>query len=319
MTFEKLAISTFTKTQLRRMEEMEKCCGLEPFSRRMLLESVANMDTYALIDGTQIMGFITLHPSNRYLDGGVYIVNLNVAPEYRRQGVATRLILAACSMFAQLFGDRWVTLDVRKDNSAAISLYTKLGFTAVEETSWNGDTDIVMAISMKDLLKILVTPRLMMKRMTIADGKEGTKLLRDGRINKTYMIPDLTEEAAEKLFCRFCDLSANDSRYIRGIYQDNALVGFINDTEISDRTIELGWVVDPEHQNLGFATEAVRHAIKDLFSYGFEEVTAGAFEENPASIRVMEKSGMRVQNKQEWIEYRGKNHRCVYYAVRREE
>ena len=319
MDFVKLEISTLTKGQLRRMEEMEKTCGLEPFSRRMLLASVADMDTFAMLDGEIITGFITLHLSNRYFDGGLYVVNLNVSPEYRRQGIATRLILASCGCYAQIYGDKLVTLDVSKDNAAAVALYTKLGFVNTEEPSENGDTDVVMAASMAKLLGIVKTPRLLLKRITARDVAEGIQIYRDERVNKTYMFPDLTEEAAKKLHDRISMLSANDSRYVRGIFLENKMVGFINDPEISDTTIELGWVVHPDYHNQGYATEAVTHAMKDLFNRGYTEITAGAFEENPASICVMQKTGMHPIGKTEEIEYRGKVHHCVFYAIGRDE
>lgn len=317
MDFIKLEISSLTKAQLRRMEEMEKTCGLEPFSRRMLLESVANMDTFAMLDGEQIMGFITVHPSMRYFEDSVYIVNLNVAREYRRKGVATRLILGGCSAYAKTHGEKQVTLDVRKDNYVALALYHKLGFSVTDEQSGNGETDVVMAISMKELLGIVSTHRVMLRRMTALDTAEGIRILRDERVNRTYMVPDLTLDAAQKLYDRFCVLSADNTRYIRGIYLDNRLIGFLNDQEITDGSIELGWVVDPEYQNQGFASEAVSCAIQDLFAMDFTEVTAGAFLDNPASIRVMEKCGMQRINKTEEIEYRGKTHHCVFFAIRR--
>lgn len=318
MDFVKLEISTLTKVQLRQMEEMEKSCGLEPFSRRMLLESVAEMDTYAMLDGETIAGFITLHPSTRYFDGGLYVVNLNVSQEYRRQGVATRLLLAACSSYAQMHKEVQVTLDVCKDNAAALALYSKLGFIVTDEPSFNGETDVVMAVALRKLLGIVETPRLVLKRITARDVSEGIRIYRDDRVNKTYMFPDLTEEAAKKLHDRISSLSANDSRYVRGIYLENKMVGFINDPEIVDGSIELGWVIDPQYHNRGYATEAVTHAIKDLFARGFAVVTAGAFEENPASIRVMQKSGMHLIEKTEEIDYRGKVHHCVFYAIERE-
>lgn len=319
MDFVKLEISSLTKTQLRRMEEMEKACGLQPFSRRMLLECVAKMDTYAMLDGELIAGFITLHPSARYLSGGLYMVNLNIAPEYRRQGIATRLVLAACSAYEQSYSDSYVTLDVRKDNAPALALYRKLGFEVFDKASKNGDSDVVLVVSLKKLLGIIITPRLILKRMTCQDVVEGVRIYRDARVNKTYMFPDLTEDAAKKLHDRLCLLSSDDRRYIRGIYLNNRMVGFINDPEITDTCIELGWVVAPEYQNRGIATEAVTHAIKDLFHRGYQEVTAGAFEENPASIRVMVKSGMKLIDRTEEIEYRGKTHRCVFYVIRRQQ
>jgi RimJ/RimL family protein N-acetyltransferase len=50
-----------------------------------------------------------------------------------------------------------------------------------------------------------------------------------------------------------------------------------------------------------------------LFDRGFETVKAAAFEENTASFRVMEKAGMVKTTQAEEIQYRGKNHRCIYY------
>lgn len=317
MDFVKLDISSLRKEQLKRMEEMEKNCGLEPFSRRMLLESVAEMDTFAMMDGEVIAGFITLHPSARYFGESLYIVNLNVSQEYRRQGVATSLILASCSSYVYTHGDKRVALDVRKDNAMAVALYTKLGFVVTEEPSENGDTDVVMAVAMDKLLVIVNTPRLQLKRITALDVEEGIRIYRDERVNKTYMFPDLTEEAARKLHDRISALSANDCRYVRGIYLENKMVGFINDPEILDSSIELGWVVDPVYHNQGYATEAVTYAIEDLFSRGYTKITAGAFEENPASIRVMQKSGMQLIEKTEEIEYRGKIHHCIFYAIER--
>ena len=57
--------------------------------------------------------------------------------------------------------------------------------------------------------------------------------------------------------------------------------------------------------------------IKELFAMGFTVVKAGAFEENPASMRVMEKSGMHRIQQEDTIEYRGKVHRCINYEILR--
>jgi RimJ/RimL family protein N-acetyltransferase len=75
----------------------------------------------------------------------------------------------------------------------------------------------------------------------------------------------------------------------------------------------------PKFHNRGYCTEALTGAIQYLFYRGFDEVVAGAFEGNEASFRVMVKSGMEKQVYQDEIEYRGKVHRCVYYAIRKRE
>jgi RimJ/RimL family protein N-acetyltransferase len=90
----------------------------------------------------------------------------------------------------------------------------------------------------------------------------------------------------------------------------------MNDTEIVGDSIEIGYVISPKHQNKGFCTEALCGAIDHLFEKGFSEIICGAFEENKASIRVMQKSGMKPMPKTEVIEYRGKEHNCVYYSIK---
>jgi radical SAM protein (TIGR01212 family) len=70
-----------------------------------------------------------------------------------------------------------------------------------------------------------------------------------------------------------------------------------------------------ENFNRGYATEAFQGAISWLFNHGLETVVAGAFEINPASMRVMEKCGMTKRDYTDEIEYRGVTHTCIYYAI----
>ena len=56
-----------------------------------------------------------------------YVLMLYVSPAHRRQGIATALLKVA-QVWAQQQGDRQLGLQVLGDNSAAIALYTKLGY-----------------------------------------------------------------------------------------------------------------------------------------------------------------------------------------------
>ena len=58
---------------------------------------------------------------------------------------------------------------------------------------------------------------------------------------------------------------------------------------------ELGWVFAPAHQGQGYATEAVRALVGIAFELGVRRVTAGAFADNVASLRIMAKVGMRQE------------------------
>ena len=160
------------------------------------------------------------------------------------------------------------------------------------------------------------------QRLTVRPFRDGDKekmleMLYDESIKKTYMIPDFESvEAAEKLFSAFMRLSQDESRYVGAICLDGEIIGFMNDTEVEGGTVEMGYVISPKHQNRGFCTEAMGGAINHLFEKGFSEVICGAFEENAASLRVMQKCGMKLLDKIDVIEYRGINHNCLYYSIK---
>ena len=141
----------------------------------------------------------------------------------------------------------------------------------------------------------------------------------DKTVNRTYMLPDFdTPEDAIPLFNRLMALSQDSARYVRCISKDEEAIGFLNDVEIKDGRIELGYVIHPAFHGQGYMTEALKLAIHALFALGYEEVICGAFEENAASIRVMEKAGMQQMEFTENIDYRGKTHLCVYYSTKKE-
>lgn len=153
--------------------------------------------------------------------------------------------------------------------------------------------------------------------LTEADEAALLDLLTSDRIRQTYMLPDFPRrEDAVPLARKLMQLSRDQRRFVRGMEQDGILVGFLNDVEIQDGTIELGYVVHPDHWGKGCATAALKLAIADLFRSGYREVLCGAFEENAASLRVMEKAGMQRINKCDFIDYRGRSHRCLYCSIK---
>ncbi len=59
-----------------------------------------------------------------------HVTTLAVDPEYRRQRIGERLLVALLDE-AMRRGARWVTLEVRKSNAAAQALYRKYGFKEI--------------------------------------------------------------------------------------------------------------------------------------------------------------------------------------------
>ena len=161
------------------------------------------------------------------------------------------------------------------------------------------------------------------ERLTVGTIEEKSRadvvaILRNDIVKKTYMLPDFdSDEAAGRLFERISALSHDEERYVFGVFFGEKLIGFMNDTEINGDELEMGYALHPDYHNKGYATEAFGSVIEYLFAKGFKRVLAGAFEENPASMRVMEKCGMTRIEKTDDIEYRGATHKCIYYVIER--
>ena len=143
-------------------------------------------------------------------------------------------------------------------------------------------------------------------------------LATSNEVNKTYMLPDFeSEEKARPLFDRLMAMSKDDKRYVRAMEENGEFVGFCNDVERDGDSVEIGYAMCPDVWGRGYCTAALKLAIADLFEQGFEQVVAGAFVENPASLRVMEKAGMTPIDKVDEIDYRGRTHTCVYRVIRK--
>ena len=162
------------------------------------------------------------------------------------------------------------------------------------------------------------TERLEIKPISVADQEAVLDLLTNEIAGKTYMFPVFQNRAeAVPLFQRLVRLSQDESRFVAGVYLDGVFIGMMNDVERKAGRIEMGYAYLPAYYNRGYATEVFRGAIAYLFDQGFETVLAGAFSQNLASLRVMEKCGMEKQDYTDEIEYRGVTHTCIYYAAKK--
>ena len=164
---------------------------------------------------------------------------------------------------------------------------------------------------------VIKTDRLALRSMRDTDCDDVCSLLTNKQIAKTYMLPDFKSREEEiKHFNLLKNLSNESDRFVYGFDLGGRIIGFINDVEISDSAIELGFVINPEYHNRGYATEVLTYAIDTLHDMGHTTVKTGAFECNLASQRVMEKAGMQRLDSTEEIEYRGVVHRCIMFEKR---
>ena len=170
----------------------------------------------------------------------------------------------------------------------------------------------------REWITMIETNRLTIMKIRECDREACLDLLTNGIVKQTYMLPDFEKrEDAILLFRRLMDLSNGTARYLRGIYLQDHLIGYLNEVEKEGNSMEVGYLIHPDYHNKGYMTEALVAFIEDLFSLGLEEIIAGAFEGNHASERVMIKSGMKKLDRYDSVEYRNETHPCFYYHITR--
>lgn len=117
-------IEKFSKEHLDDVYKIECTCFSHPWSKADL-ENQLGLDTsyfVVALDGETAVGYMGL----QIFCGEGYVTNVAVLPEYRRQGIAQKLILKELENEMD-----FITLEVRKSNAPAINLYQKMGFENV--------------------------------------------------------------------------------------------------------------------------------------------------------------------------------------------
>jgi ribosomal-protein-alanine N-acetyltransferase len=120
----------FRKLKLRDLnaiEEIERTSYPTPWSRSMFASELAKPSSICLgaieSESDELVGYLII---SRYVDAW-HVMNIAVAQEYRRRGIARNLMERLFEVTAR-DGRRGYTLEVRVSNEAAIRLYEELGF-----------------------------------------------------------------------------------------------------------------------------------------------------------------------------------------------
>ena len=112
---------------LAAIESIERRSYPTPWSRSMFASELAKSSSLSLgaFAGDELAGYLII---SRYVDAW-HVMNVAVAPEHRRHGIASTLLNR---LFELTAGDarRGYTLEVRVSNTDAIRLYERLGFQA---------------------------------------------------------------------------------------------------------------------------------------------------------------------------------------------
>ena len=123
-----MEITQMTRAHVAQIAALEGQCFADPWSERSVaseLENPLSLWLVALEDGT-VAGYV----GSQSVLGEADLMNLAVAPAYRRRGVA-RALLAALEQALDARQVGSLCLEVRAGNAPAIALYTACGYRQV--------------------------------------------------------------------------------------------------------------------------------------------------------------------------------------------
>jgi ribosomal-protein-alanine N-acetyltransferase len=146
----------YRATDLEAMFRLDEVCFADDFrfDRESLRDFAEERNAVVYVAEKacgEIVGFVIAHIERIASEWRAYVVTLDVAPEYRQQGLARRLMreAEACAVAA---GVRWIQLHVFTRNEVAISFYERLGYERIRvRRGYYGATGLDAAVYGKEL------------------------------------------------------------------------------------------------------------------------------------------------------------------------
>lgn len=121
-----LTIRPLTREDITQVCELEEMAFSMPWKEADFLDMLASPDALYLV--AEEDGVIAASCGLRHIVGEGDISNVVVRKQYRRRGIAKCMLTRLLEEGKEQFGITAYTLEVRKNNEAAVSLYETLGF-----------------------------------------------------------------------------------------------------------------------------------------------------------------------------------------------
>ena len=128
MTQNNFAVVPMTEAHVAQVAALEQVCFSDPWSENSVRSELENpLSTWLIaLEGETVLGYVG---SQTVLDEAD-IMNVAVAPDHRRQGIA-RLLLERLEEALRSRNVHSLTLEVRASNEPAKALYASLGYVRV--------------------------------------------------------------------------------------------------------------------------------------------------------------------------------------------
>ena len=145
----------------------------------------------------------------------------------------------------------------------------------------------------------LSTDRLLLRKITPEDASDMFLYSRLDEVTR-YLLWDAhpSEEYTRSYISYLQERYATGDFYDFGVVlkETGRMIGTVGFTsfDLPNNSAEVGYVISPFHQGKGFATEALKKVISFGFDVlGLSRISAVCMQENSASLRVMEKCGLK--------------------------
>lgn len=123
-----MIIRLMKQDDVPQIANLEKLCFSDPWSENSIATELDNRLSCWLVAEEQ--GTVAGYVGSQSVLDMADMMNIAVAPDFRRQGIAEQLILALIEKLKEK-GIIALLLEVRVSNAPAITLYEKLGFEQV--------------------------------------------------------------------------------------------------------------------------------------------------------------------------------------------
>ena len=123
-----MMITKMNSEHVAQVAALEKLCFSDPWSENSVASELENELSLWLValEGDTVAGYV----GSQSVMGESDMMNIAVHPDYRRMGLAERLVASLVEALAES-GNHSLTLEVRASNAPAIGLYEKTGFAQV--------------------------------------------------------------------------------------------------------------------------------------------------------------------------------------------
>ena len=123
-----IMIAPMRQEHIAQIASLEQICFGDPWPEQSIQSELTNPLSLWLValDGQTVVGYI----GSQAVLGEADIMNVAVAPQYRKQGIGTRLL---CNLQERLKQNKVysLSLEVRASNDTARALYSVLGYKEV--------------------------------------------------------------------------------------------------------------------------------------------------------------------------------------------